>query len=179
MQVNNYKKANNHKKDYDCISVAQVCKGAHMKRMLTSLALAALIAVPLAAQAQFAKVEDAVKYRQSALTVMGTHFGRIGTVVKGEQPYDKVAVESGAALVEMISRLPWSAFPPGSDTANSKAKPEIWKEQDKFKAASEKMQAEASKLSAAAKSGDLGAIKTAFSATAQSCKACHDDFRKK
>lgn len=150
-----------------------------MKRMLTSFALTALIAVPLAAQAQFAKVEDAVKYRQSALTVMGTHFSRIGAVVKGEKPYDKAAVESDAAIVEMMSKLPWSAFPSESDTPNSKAKPEIWKEQDKFKAASEKMQAEARKLSTAAKSGDLNAIKTAFGATGQSCKACHDDFRRK
>jgi cytochrome c556 len=150
-----------------------------MKRPLTALVLAALLAVPFAAQAQFAKVENAVKYRKSALSVMGTHFSRVGAVVKGEKPYDKAAVEADVAVVEMMAKLPWSAFPTGSDTADSKAKPEIWKEQDKFNAAAEKMQAEIGKLSAAAKSGDLGSIKTGFVAVGQSCKACHDNYRSK
>jgi cytochrome c556 len=150
-----------------------------MKQTLASLIFTTLLAVPFAAQAQFAKFEDAVKYRKSALSVMGAHFGRVGAVVKGEKPYDKAAVEADVAVVEMMSRLPWSAFPASSDTADSKAKPDIWKEQDKFNAAAEKMQSEVAKLSAAAKSGDLGSIKTAFGGVGQSCKACHDNFRNK
>ena len=150
-----------------------------MKRTLTGLILTTLLAVPFAAQAQFAKVEDAVKYRKAALSVMGTHFARVGAVVKGERPYDKAAVEADVAVVEMMAKLPWSAFPAGSDTADSKAKPEIWKEQDKFNAAAEKMQSEIGKLSVAAKSGDLGVIRTAFGAAGQSCKACHDNYRSK
>jgi cytochrome c556 len=31
----------------------------------------------------------------------------------------------------------------------------------------------------AAKSGNLDQLKAAFGPTAQSCKACHDDFRRK
>jgi cytochrome c556 len=150
-----------------------------MKRLSAILVSLGLLAVPFAAQAQFAKVEDAVKYRKAALTVMGAHFGRIGAVVKGEKPYDKAAVEHDAAIVETMSKLPWHAFVPNSETADSKAKPEIWKEQDKFKAAAEKMQGEVAKLHAATRSGNLDQIKTAFGATGQSCKACHDDFRKK
>ena len=34
-------------------------------------------------------------------------------------------------------------------------------------------------VSAAAKSGSLEQLKAAFGPTAQSCKACHDDFRRK
>ncbi|RZI41811.1 cytochrome c [Herbaspirillum sp. HC18] len=150
-----------------------------MKHSIASIALTALIALPFSAQAQFAKVEDAVKYRQSSLSLMGTHMGRVGAVVKGEKPYDKAAVEGDVAIIETMSKLPWSAFPPGSDLPTSKAKPEIWKEQDKFKAGSEKLQQEVAKLSAAAKSGDLNAVKTAFGAVGQSCKSCHDNYRNK
>ncbi|WP_292931323.1 cytochrome c [Noviherbaspirillum sp.] len=150
-----------------------------MKPLFASIALTALIAVPFSAHAQFAKPEDAVKYRQSALSVMGTHMGRVGAVVKGEKAYDKASVESDVAVIETMSRLPWSAFPAGSNLSNSKAKPEIWKEQDKFKAAAEKMQSEVAKLSAAAKSGDQNAIKAAFGETGKACKSCHDDFRNK
>jgi cytochrome c556 len=150
-----------------------------MKRTLAGIALTSLIVIPFSAQAQFAKVEDAVKYRQSTFTVMATHFARVGAVVKGEKPYDKAAVEADVAIVETMAKLPWHAFVPGSETANSKAKPEIWSEQDKFKAAAEKTNGEVGKLSAAAKSGELNAIKAAFGGVGQSCKACHDDFRRK
>ncbi|MGH8807763.1 MAG: c-type cytochrome [Noviherbaspirillum sp.] len=150
-----------------------------MKYSLASLALTALLAVPFSAQAQFAKVEDAIKYRQSAFSVMGTHMGRVAAVVKGEKPYDKAAVEADVALIETMAKLPWNAFPAGSDLPNSKAKPEIWKEQDKVKAGVDKLQAEVVKLSTAAKSGDLNAIKVAFGGVGQSCKACHDNYRNK
>jgi cytochrome c556 len=150
-----------------------------MKHILAGIALATLAAVPFAAHAQFAKMEDAVKYRQSVFSVMAAHTGRIGAVVKGERPYDKAAVEADAAVIEMMAKLPWSAFPQGSDLQNSKAKPEVWKDQDKFKAGADKLQTEAAKLASAAKSGDLNAIKAAFGAVGQSCKACHDNFRNK
>jgi cytochrome c556 len=39
------------------------------------------------------------------------------------------------------------------------------------------MQGDVVKLAAAAKTGNLDSVKTAFGAAGQ-CKACHDDFRK-
>lgn len=59
----------------------------------------------------------------------------------------------------------------------TKAKPEIWTEQAKFKDAGDKAMAETAKLAAAAKTGNLDALKTAFAATAGTCKACHDAYR--
>jgi cytochrome c556 len=149
-----------------------------MKKIFVCLAVTASL-LPFSVSAQFAKMEDAVKYRQSALSIMATHFSRIGAVVKGEKPYDKASVEQDAAIVEMMAKLPWPAFPAGSDTGNTKAKTEIWKEHDKFGGGSDKLQTDAAKLSAAAKSGDLAAIKTAFGTTGQTCKSCHDSFRNK
>ncbi|HEY4540776.1 MAG TPA: cytochrome c [Noviherbaspirillum sp.] len=147
-----------------------------MKQAFAGFAFAVVLALPMAAQAQFAKVEDAIDYRQSAFSVMAAHMGRVGAVVKGERPYDKAAVEADVAVIEMMSKLPWHAFVPGSE-ANSKAKPEVWQQPDKFRAAADKLQAEVQKLSAAARSGDQGQLRTAFGAVGQSCKACHDNFR--
>ena len=148
-------------------------------RRLIPAALIAGLLVSAGAQAQFKKVEDAVEYRQAAFQLLGAHFGRVGAVVKGEKPYDKASVEADMAVIEMMAKLPWQAFVPNSTGATSKAKPEIWSQQEKFKAATDKMQGELAKLSAAVNGGDLGAIKTAFGATGQSCKACHDSFRNK
>ena len=147
-----------------------------MKKQLFISALSLALLSPLA-QAQFSKPEDAIKYRQSSFTVMANHFSRIGAVVKGEKPFNKEEVAANAAVVASLSHLPWSAFGPG--TEGGKAQPEIWKEADKFKAASDKMQKAVADLNTAAKSGDLETIKKAFGATGQTCKACHDNYRKK
>lgn len=144
-----------------------------------ALAFAAALAIPLTSHAQFQNAEAAVKYRQGAFTVMGSHFGSIGAVVKGEKPYDKLSVEQDAAVIATLAKLPWHAFTPNSATPASKAKPEVWSEADKFKAGAEKLQAETAKLDSAARSGDLAAIKASFGATAQTCKSCHDNFRNK
>ena len=127
--------------------------------------------------AQFQKPEDAIKYRQSAFTVMANSFSKIGAVVKGETPYNKDEVAKNAAIVAMISTLPWQAFGPG--TEGGKAQSDVWSDNAKFKAASEKMQLAVVDLNKAAQSGDQESIKKAFGAAAATCKGCHDDFKKK
>ena len=85
-------------------------------KALASLALAAA-AVTLAApaSAQFAKPEDAIKYRQSSLFVMAQHFGRIGAMVNGRAPFDAKAAAENADIVMDMAKLPFVAFGPGTD----------------------------------------------------------------
>ncbi len=148
--------------------------------VIVSLALAAA-SVSMPAFAQFAKSEDAIKYRQSALSVMGTHFARLGAMANGKMPYDAAAAARDVEVVALVSHLPWAGFGPGTDKGReTAARPEIWQEQAKFKERADTMQATvADKLVPAAKSGSLDQLKAAFGPTAQSCKACHDDFRRK
>lgn len=68
----------------------------------------------IAAQAQFAKSEDAIKYRQGAFTVLAAHFGRIGAMVNGRVPYDAKVAAENAAVVVAVSALPITAFGPGT-----------------------------------------------------------------
>lgn len=150
-------------------------------KIFTCLAAAAtLLTMAAPASAQFAKPEDAVKYRQSALSVMGTHFGRLGAMANGKVPFDAKVAADNAQLVAVMARLPWAGFGPGTDKdPRSKAMSEVWTEQAKFKAAGDKLVVEADKLAAATKTGNLDALKTSFAATADSCKSCHDAFRNK
>lgn len=141
------------------------------------LSTAALLAMSSTAFAQFQNADKAVEYRESVMTVMGTHFGRIGAVVKGDVPYNKDEVAKNAAIVSMMSTLPWQAFGPGME--GGKAKSEVWSDNAKFKAAAEKLQLATANLNTAAQSGDLDNIKKAFGAAGQACKGCHDDFKKK
>ena len=138
-----------------------------------------LAAMAAPASAQFAKPEDAIKYRQSVFSVQGTHFGRIGAMANGKVPFDAKAAAENADIVATMAKLPWAAFGPGTDKGgNTKANAEIWTEQAKFKESGDKLIAESTKLAAAAKTGNLDSLKTAFAATAGTCKACHDAFRK-
>jgi cytochrome c556 len=149
-----------------------------MKIQKTLWSALVLVAVALPAAAQFAKPDDAIKYRKNALFVMQQNFSRVAAMASGKTPFDaKVAAES-AAVAEYVGKLPWAAFTEGSDKGDTKSKPEIWKEPAKFKEYADKMQGEMLKLSAAAKSGNLESIKAAVNATGGSCKTCHDAFRK-
>lgn len=146
---------------------------------LASVAAAAalLTALPVAAQ-QFAKPEDAVKYRKAAYTVMSTHFGRIGAMVQGKVPFDGAAASANADLVVVMSKLPFTAFPEGTGgTEKGSPKANVWTERPKFDAAAKKMQDEVAKLAVAAKANNPDTLKTAFGSAASACKACHDDFR--
>jgi cytochrome c556 len=137
---------------------------------------AALCALPT--HAQFAKPEDAIKYRRAVMTVMATHFGRVAGMVNGKIAFDPKAATDSADIALMMSKLPFVAFIPGTDKGETKAEPKIWSEQDKFKVAAEQMQDNMVKLDAAAKSGSLDAIKAAAGDTGKSCKSCHDSYRK-
>ena len=149
-----------------------------MNRLIVSTAAALAVFASLPAAAQFQKPEDAIKYRQGAFTVMASHFGRIAAMAQGKAPFDAKAAAFNANIANDLAALPFTAFAEGTDKgAPNRAKPEIWKEAAKFKAAGDKMVAEMAKLDAAAKTGSLDAIKAAVGGVGQSCKACHDDFR--
>ena len=128
-----------------------------MKVFACIAATATLLAFAAPASAQFAKPEDAIKYRQSSLSVMATHYGRIGAMVNGRVPFDAKLAAENAEIVSSMSKLPWAAFGPGTD----------------------KMVAETTKLAAAAKTGNADTLKAAFGATGASCKACHDNYQAK
>ena len=149
-----------------------------MRKTFAFIGLLGGLATMLPAHAQFAKPEDAIKYRKAGFTVMAAHFGRLGAMAQGKVPFDAKAAADNADVLAVVAKLPWSAFGEGTDKGETRAKPEIWKEAAKFKEAADKNQTEVAKLVTAAKTGNLDNLKSAFGPAAQTCKACHDNFRK-
>jgi cytochrome c556 len=149
------------------------------KQMIWILVVAVVGLLVGSAFAQFAKTEDAIKYRQSAMFLIGQHFTRLGAMVKGEAPYNKEVFEKNAILVESLYRLPLEAFMvPGSDKGSG-MKGDALTQKDKFMQMHNATEAELAKLVTVAKGGDLNAIKPQFGAAGGSCKACHDLYRNK
>ena len=151
-----------------------------MKALLKTIAVLVIFGILIGvAFAQFAKPEKAIKYRQSVMTVIAQHFGRLGAMVKGKQPYDQKTFASNTAVIEALAGLPWEAFlVPGSDQGQTTMKASVLKDPEGLKSLSQKFESEIDKLSAAAKGNDFNAIKAQFGAVAQSCKGCHRKTRK-
>ena len=130
-----------------------------MSGLMVAAGLATLLASTPAA-AQFAKPEDAIKYRKAGMTLMATHFGRVAAMANGRVPFDAKAAADNAELATMLSKLPFAGFVEGSDKGgDTKAEPKIWAETDKFRAAAAKMQEEMVKVNVAAKTGNIDTIK--------------------
>ena len=150
-------------------------------KKITLFAVAGAVAVPLlasSAYAQFAKPEAAINYRQSAMTLMASHFGRMQPVFKGQAPYDAAAIKANVAVLQTIAALPWAAFGTGTQK-DSNAKPDVWTDAAGFKAAQDKFSTAMTQLVAAADAGDLDKLRAASGDVGSACKGCHDKFQVK
>jgi cytochrome c556 len=150
----------------------------HVAPILAALGVVA--AFSLAVYAQDVKPDRAIKYRQGIMTGQGWNLGVLGAMAKGDLPYDKGLAVRSATQLDQLVYMAWDGFTPGSDQgAPTKAKPEIWKEQAKFRQLQEALQAETPKLVAAAKTGELSELRRAIGPVGKACDNCHDDFRSK
>lgn len=149
-----------------------------MKRQSLLTLAAAGIVTALPAMAQFQKPEDAVKYRQSAMALQGATLGSVFAMANGRMPFDAKVASENIDIIAMLNKLQFRAFVEGSEVGNTRSKPTIWTQKDKFAAEITKNQEAVAKLVAAGKTGNLDQIKAAVGPVGQSCKSCHDEFRK-
>ncbi len=133
-----------------------------------------------AAYAQFAKPEDAIEYRKSAMFLIAQHFKRMGAVVQGKSAYDKDGFSVNSDVVAMLSTLPWEAsMEPGTDKGDTTLNSAVFNNKTDFMKAAKSFEGDTAKLADSAKGGDLNAIKAQFGVVAQNCKNCHQQFRSK
>ena len=147
-----------------------------MKKVILAAAVTAILAAgSVAAQVS---ADRSVVYRKAGLQMMNNHFARINAHIKGERTLSPAQLELSAQVVDTMVKVTYDGFLEGTEqSANTKAKPEIWKEWAKFKDLQSKLQAETPKLLAAAKSGDKAALQAAFGGVGGACKNCHDPYR--
>lgn len=150
-------------------------------RFISKAAFAAVFAVALAGVAGQAvaqqKPDEALKMRQGLFQAVKMNFGPIGAFAqgKGALPADAAAkAENVAALARILP----ASFAKGTESLpGSNTKPEAFASAD-FAKGFDALEAAATQLAAAAKSGDEGAIKAGVGAVGKTCKGCHDNFRK-
>jgi cytochrome c556 len=85
-----------------------------------------------------------------------------------------VAAAAGKRIAEAAKKIP-ALFPKDSTHPNSRAKPQIWENWERFVELSEELEAAATAVVTAADAG--GPIGATTGPLFQTCKGCHDSFR--
>ena len=143
------------------------------------LGLIALLACGNSFAQEDRKIEQAIKHRKAAFTLMATYWSRLLQTVEGTRPYDPNAVIADAKKVEYLSYLPWEGFVAGSERGDTKAKDDIWLDEEQFKKMAKDLEAKTSNLVKVAELKDSKKLKIAFEQARDTCNACHKQFRKK
>lgn len=120
---------------------------------------------------------NAAKYRQRLMETQEGHLLAIVALLKGEVSHAD-HVKTHAEAIKGLSEMIGDVFPKGSDVAGSRARPEIWQNWDKFRAAYDNYKAEVAKLAEVAAGGDLGAVGAQLGKLGEACSGCHKPFRK-
>ena len=147
-------------------------------RSLAALLLGSTVLAAAPVQAQ-QKPDDVIKYRKGIYQVINWNIRPLGLMVKGAQPYDPALFTKNAVVVDQMARMLPESYVAGSDVGDTRAKPEIWKEPEKFKQAMDRLHAETAKLAEVSKTGNLDQVRTQFGAVTKACGGCHDVFRTK
>ena len=129
-------------------------------------------ASPEDGKAAFERREDTMK-RMGRPLYLG-----IGRVVKGTVAYGPGTVLAAETVAALASTLDQSLFPPGSDVAESRIKPEIFTAADRVDQLIAAVKSATVQLVPAVKTGDKAAITAAYDTVADACNACHAKFRK-
>ena len=154
-----------------------------MKLIVKSLAAILLVSAAGAVFAQQApKPETLIKWRQSVYQTIGWNTQRIKANVDGQYNKDEV-VKAANAIAALANSGIGALFAPGTEQGkgwhDTSTKPEFFKNTARVGELAGNFNKEANELAKIAATGDQAAVKAQFGKLSQTCRSCHDDFKKK
>lgn len=152
-----------------------------MKKSITLVLLAALIAGPALAH-EASNTESLIKYRQSGYAFMAWNMGRIKANVEGQ--YNKEEVIKAANAIQAIANSGMGAlYQPGTDKGKgweeTRVKPELFTDKETVGKVATTFNTEANEMAKVAAAGDAAAVKVQLGKLGESCKGCHEKFKRK
>ncbi len=151
------------------------------KKTISFLVAGALLTAAGAASAQVVgKMEDQIRWRQSAYHTMAWSMARIKANVEGT--YNKDQVAEAANVIQAIANSKMGyLYQPGSDKGKgwkeTRLKPEFFKDKETLGKVAGNFGMQANEMAKVAASGDASAVKAQFGKLGEACKGCHDKFR--
>ena len=117
-----------------------------------------------------------VEQRQEVMkSLFPSYYREMAQVVRG-QSNDLAAVATKAGQASEALKKAAVLFPQGTGreaVPKTRAKPEIWTQRPEFEAALTKLVTETDAIGAAAKTGNLDAVKAQWLKVAEACGTCH------
>jgi cytochrome c556 len=145
-------------------------------RALAALVACTAVGIPALAPAATAPA-DAIKYRKAVMSAMSAHVGAFMLVNFGKVEHQDHLKAHATALADLGAQAR-VLFPAGTEAGDTDALPVIWKEQERFNKLVSDLQASTAKLRDAVAANDKAGTMAAFKAVGESCKGCHDRYRK-
>ena len=151
-------------------------------KVVSAVSLAALVAMPVAAEQPF---EKEIEARKAHMQVVKYNMGILGAMAKGKREYNAELAEAVANnLYAAASMNNMTMWPQGSDNSVAgledltKSKPEMWAADSKV---GEKHEAwvKASEQMVSAAGQGLDSLKNAMGPLGKSCKSCHKAYKAK
>ena len=144
-----------------------------------TLSKIAFMAMAMALVANAAEAQNAaavVKERQEIMkSLFPTYYRGFAQVARGEST-DVADIPAKAQEAAATLQKFGTLFPTGSGreaVPETRAKPEVWTQKVAFDAAIAKLVAETQKLGEVAKTGNVDAVKTQYTAVSEACGGCH------
>jgi cytochrome c556 len=153
-----------------------------MSTRIRAIALGTLaVALVGTANAADLKPEEQILTRQAGYSFMSWNMGKIKANLEGD--YSQTQVEAAANAIAGIANSGMGAlYGPGTDKdigdVKTRVKPELFTNQEEVGKVAVAFIEAANNMAETAAMGDQAEVKAAFGELGQSCKACHDKFRK-
>ena len=143
----------------------------------------ALLLVPvlccLASAGAYAQDDEMViQYRQKVMAGHGNNISSIGDIMKNKLPHAATQISMHAKILAEYSNLIEGAYEKNVSGGATDSKAEIWQNWDDFLAKAKALGDASIKLSEIAQGGDIQATMTQVQAVGDSCRACHNTYRK-
>ena len=119
----------------------------------------------------------AIEARHEAMESVGNAIGPLAAIAKGEAPFDAAVVEKNAGTIAEGLKKSATLFPEGSDKGDAEtwAKEEIWTDFADFELKMQTARAQAEALQAVT---EEAAFRPALGKLGNSCKSCHQTYRR-
>jgi cytochrome c556 len=116
--------------------------------------------------------------RHEAMEGLGKAMKTLHRELESGKPDINVLREQTATMASTAAKIP-SLFPAGTgpEAGKTRAKPEIWKQQDVFRQKAKNFLVAAQAIDAAARAGDLNKVMALHDDVDKACDGCHKPFR--
>lgn len=153
-------------------------------RPIKIAALGLSLAALAAASTSFAQVkpEDQITFRQSGYKFMAWNMGRIKAALDGAT-FNKDEVVQAANVIQALANSGMGKlYGPGTDKGKgwhpTHVKPELFTDKEGVAKVAKAFNEAANEMARVAATGDVSLIKPQFGKLGESCKGCHEKFRR-